>query len=325
MLTSYFLRFLNSIIKAGENKVGNFSIVTISREVESLGDEIALRLSKKLGLEVIDRERWVSVLEEWRPGFPTEPPLDDQAQREWMTAVRSFLQERAEKRAFVLLGRGGQRILEGLDSVFHLLVVAPTEVRLRRIMEKYNQDEVTAARILAEQDLQRERFLLRHFGIDWKNPLYYHLTLNTGSYQVEEACHLIMEAMKKVADRMVIPGKQESLFEEKNFLKEAVVFSHPSEEEFARILDFYNIRWLYEPRTFPLAWDSEGNVVEAFAPDFYLPDFDLFIELTTQKQKLTWKKNKKVRRLKELYPEVKIKLIYARDYQHIVRKFGGSK
>ena len=317
--------YLNSIIKAGENKVGDFSIITISREVESLGDEIALKLSKKLGLEVIDRETWVSFFEERMPGFPVEPPLEEQAQKEWMMAVRTLLKERAEKRAFVLLGRGGQRILEGLDSVFHLLIVAPVAIRLRRIMEKYNQDEVTASRILAEQDLQRERFLLRHFGIDWKNPLYYHLILNTGSYQVEEACHVIVEAMKRVTGKVTVPGKQKSLFEEKNFLKETVTFSHPSEEEFARILDFYNIRWLYEPRTFPLAWDSEGNVTEAFAPDFYLPDFDLFIELTTQRQKLTWKKNKKVRRLKELYPEVKIKIIYARDYQHIVQKFGGDK
>jgi len=306
--------------------VGNFSVVTISREVESLGDEIALKLSKRLGLTVIDREGWVSFLEKEKPGFPVEPPLEEDKQREWMVVARELLREKAEKQAFILLGRGGQRILEGLDSAFHLLVVAPVKMRLQRIMEKYHQDEVTASRILAEQDLQRERFLLRHFGIDWKNPLYYHLTLNTGSYQVEEACHLVIEAMKKATGKApLLPAKQASLFEEKNFLKETVVFSHPSEEEFARILDFYNIRWLYEPRTFPLAWDSEGNVIEAFAPDFYLPDFDLFIELTTQRQKLTWKKNKKVRRLKELYPEVKIKIIYARDYQHIVRKFGGTK
>lgn len=99
-------------------------------------------------------------------------------------------------------------------------------------------------------------------------------------------------------------------------------FVHPSEEEFARILDFYRIKWLYEPRTFPLEWDNEGNVIEAFSPDFYLPDFDLFIELTTQRQKLVRKKNRKVRRLRELYPQIKIKVIYSRDYMHLLRKFG---
>ncbi len=306
--------------------MGDFSIITISREVESLGDEIALRLAKKLAFEIIDREGWVALLREWNTELPVEPPLEEKEQEEWMVTVRTFLREKAEKRGFILLGRGGQRILEGLDSAFHILVVAPIEIRIQRIAEKYNQDRATASRILAEQDMQRERFLMRNFGIDWKNPLYYNLVLNTSFYHIEEAYTLIIEAMRRATNKVPsVPVKQRSLFEEKNFLKERVFFSHPSEEDFARILDFYGIRWLYEPRTFPLVWDEEGNVVEAFAPDFYLPDFDLFIELTTQKQKLTWKKNKKVRRLKELYPDVKIKIIYARDYEHIVRKFGGRK
>jgi hypothetical protein len=90
------------------------------------------------------------------------------------------------------------------------------------------------------------------------------------------------------------------------------------------MLDFYGVRWLYEPRTFPLEWDEEGNLTEAFAPDFYLPDFDLFIELTTQKQKLTRKKNKKVRRLKELYPQIKIRVVYARDYEYILNHLKGE-
>jgi hypothetical protein len=70
-------------------------------------------------------------------------------------------------------------------------------------------------------------------------------------------------------------------------------FMHPSEAEFAHVLDFYNIPWEYEPHTFSLQWDDEGKVTEAFTPDFYLPDFNLYVELTTQRQKLVWKKNKK--------------------------------
>ena len=66
-----------------------------------------------------------------------------------------------------------------------------------------------------------------------------------------------------------------------------IKFSHPAEETFARILDFYGIRWVYEPRTFPLEWDKNGNVIEAFAPDFYLPEQDLYIELTTLRPRCT--------------------------------------
>jgi hypothetical protein len=101
-------------------------------------------------------------------------------------------------------------------------------------------------------------------------------------------------------------------------------FAHESEAEFARILDFYHIVWQYEPRSFPIEWDEEGNATKSFTPDFYLPQHDLYIELTTLKQSLVTKKNRKVRRLRELYPEVNIKILYASDYRKLVEKFAGS-
>jgi hypoxanthine phosphoribosyltransferase len=101
-----------------------------------------------------------------------------------------------------------------------------------------------------------------------------------------------------------------------------VMFSHPSEEEFARILDFYQITWEYEPKTFPLRWDDQGNILEAFSPDFYLPEQDLYIELTTMEQRLITKKHRKIRRLKELYPEVNIKLLNRADFKQMMLKYG---
>ncbi|HLJ61243.1 MAG TPA: hypothetical protein VKZ50_16070 [bacterium] len=102
----------------------------------------------------------------------------------------------------------------------------------------------------------------------------------------------------------------------------SATFAHASEAEFARILDFYGIRWEYEPRTFPLRWDDQGRILESFSPDFYLPDLDLFIELTTLKQSLVTKKNRKVRRLRELYPDVHIKIFYGRDFRQLALKYG---
>jgi hypoxanthine phosphoribosyltransferase len=99
-------------------------------------------------------------------------------------------------------------------------------------------------------------------------------------------------------------------------------FAHASEAELARILDFYEVRWTYEPDTFPIGWSMTGDVVESFSPDFYLPDLDLYVELTTLKQKLVRKKNRKLRRLRELYPDVRIKLFYARDFRMLLLKFG---
>jgi hypoxanthine phosphoribosyltransferase len=99
-------------------------------------------------------------------------------------------------------------------------------------------------------------------------------------------------------------------------------FAHDSERELASILDFYQIAWLYEPRTFPLRWDAAGQPTESFAPDFYLPELDLYVELTTLKQSLVTKKNRKLRRLRELYPDVNIKLLYGRDFRSLMTKYG---
>ncbi len=102
-------------------------------------------------------------------------------------------------------------------------------------------------------------------------------------------------------------------------------FAHPAEEAFARILDYYGIEWEYEPRTFPLEWDENQNIVEAFTPDFYLPQQDLYIELTTLRPKLSNKKNRKLRRMHELYPQINIKLFKRREMRDMMVKYGLSQ
>lgn len=99
-------------------------------------------------------------------------------------------------------------------------------------------------------------------------------------------------------------------------------FVHTAEEEFGRLLDYYDIQWEYEPHTFPLAWDNDGNVTEAFSPDFYLPQQNLYIELTTLRPRLNTRKNRKIRRLKQLYPDINIKLLKRRDLRSLMIKYG---
>ena len=98
-------------------------------------------------------------------------------------------------------------------------------------------------------------------------------------------------------------------------------FAHPSEDDFTSLLDFYGVKWLYEPRSFPLRWDGE-RVAEMFTPDFYLPELDLYVELTTLKQSLVTEKNRKMRHLRELYPDVNVKLLYRRDIHRLLAKYG---
>ena len=101
-----------------------------------------------------------------------------------------------------------------------------------------------------------------------------------------------------------------------------ITFAHNSERQFARLLDFYRVEWEYEPTAFPIEWDAAGRPTQQFRPDFYLPGFRLYIEITTLNQRLVTKKNRKVRRLRELYPDVRIKVLYQRDYLSLLAKYG---
>lgn len=99
-------------------------------------------------------------------------------------------------------------------------------------------------------------------------------------------------------------------------------FAHNSERQFATLLDFYGVVWEYEPRTFTLAVDDDGLPTQAFTPDFYLPAYDLYIEITTLNQKLVTRKNRKARLLAEQYSGVTIRVLYQRDYLRLLVKHG---
>jgi hypoxanthine phosphoribosyltransferase len=99
-------------------------------------------------------------------------------------------------------------------------------------------------------------------------------------------------------------------------------FASQAELECAKVFDYYGVPWEYEPTTFVLARDEDGRVLEAFAPDFYLPDQDLYIEITLMKQSLVTRKNRKLRKLREQYPQVKIKLFYKRDLERLAQRYG---
>lgn len=101
-----------------------------------------------------------------------------------------------------------------------------------------------------------------------------------------------------------------------------VAFVHNSEQQLARLLDFYGVRWEYEPHTFVLATDERGATTEAFTPDFWLPDHELYLEVTTMRQGLVTRKNRKVRHLREQRPDLRIRVVYQRDYLHLLVRFG---
>jgi hypoxanthine phosphoribosyltransferase len=100
------------------------------------------------------------------------------------------------------------------------------------------------------------------------------------------------------------------------------MFANEAEAECARLLDYHGIRWEYEPQSFPLEEDDEGRVLEAFTPDFYLPEQELYLEVTVMKQSLVTRKNRKIRKFRERYPDIKVKLFTRRDFERLGQKYG---
>jgi hypoxanthine phosphoribosyltransferase len=97
-------------------------------------------------------------------------------------------------------------------------------------------------------------------------------------------------------------------------------FAHSVERELAAIFDELGIAWEYEPHTFVLERNPDGSVREAFTPDFYLPEQDVYVECTTMRQPLTSRKNRKIRKLRAQGKIVAV--LYRRDFERLSRKYG---
>jgi cytidylate kinase len=310
------------------------AVITVSRQFGAGGELLAKKLANELNFRLIDRKAIVEALTEMGLS-PQLLKFDEQAtkgedaekrQRFYLTALHEHLFTLADKESYVLVGRGGQFLFRNRPDAFHVLVCAPFNQRVQWVHEIYNLEKSPASLLVREHDRRKKRYLRQVFDRAWLDPEVYDLVVNTKTLTPQGAAALVRQAANFFLERNLresTPVSARPPRREQNIAdKQTPAFMHPSEEEFARMLNFYHIPWQYEPKTFPLQWDSEGRVTEAFSPDFYLPEQNLYVELTTQRQKLVWKKNKKARRLKELYPEVNVKIIYNKDYQHILESLG---
>ena len=311
------------------------AIVTIGRQLGSGGEEVAQQVAQATGFLLVDRE----LLEAWvKEHGLTGPDLDESdddaaANREARQAVHvdlveAVLLDRAAKADLVVVGRGGQYIFQGCPAALRVRVFAARETRALRVAETEGVDRQSALALVEASDRERAAYIRDRYHQDWEDPANYDLVVRTDSLGVEAAAQVILRAIEAAGIRErgrelaewleartqgeVAPGREEV----------PTPFANASEAELARVLDFYQIRWQYEPRSFPLAWNEKGRATEAFTPDFYLPDLDLYLELTVLKQSLVTDKNRKIRRFRELYPDVRLKLFYGRDFRSLVQKYG---
>lgn len=312
-------------------------VITIARQAESGGETVAERVAKQLGLALVHRpllERLI--VEHGLSGQELDESDETQAGTVASVAaqvhvdyVQAVLLDLSGKEDLVLVGRGGQFLFRDCPWSLHVKVAAGLGARRSALQQVQALSDADADAWLAEADRRRSDWIRRHYGADWEDPAHYDLILRADRLGVEGAVTVICRA----AEAGNILGHQAEIgaWIERHSANVATHraagaagFVHPSEAEFAGVLDFYRIRWYYEPRSFPLAWDAAGHVAEAFTPDFYLPDLDLYLELTTLKQSLVTDKNRKIRKFRELYPDIQLKVFYGRDFRSLVQKYGLS-
>src|SRR5262245_59697010 len=312
------------------------AIITISRLTGSGGREIATATAQALNFQFIDRNTMDAVIDQQFPVHTEQLLRIKQDRRIYREMVRSATAETAAVQNVVILGSGAQFLFARVAASLHVQIVAPLPYRIARVMRVASVDRAAAERIIQDRDYEKETFIRKLYSKDWRDPAYYDLVLNIDHFSNEIAVEIIVKAAQAKGTEATAVELPAQLREEILMTKLDVAqmaefepgedklpeFAHPSEREFARVMDFYRIRWQYEPKTFPIEWDENRNVIKAFTPDFYLPDLDLFIELTTMKQSLVTKKNRKVRMLRELYPDVNIKILYERDYKNLIWKYG---
>lgn len=309
------------------------AVITISREPGTFGKEIAARVAGQLGFVLVDKAHlarlWseadldevsLESVDEW---IPSDEPIIDPETEASIKLLPDLIAQLAEEQDLVIIGRAAQGLFRNRPGTLHVRIVAPRRFRVQQLQAQEGTSAREARRRIKTLEVQRSRYLRFLYRLNRDDPCLYDLTLRVDRLSIEQALNLILAAVDEVKIRQVPRSRiVEDLLHETIEPRENRPFANTAEEEFARFLEFYRIAYEYEPRSFPLETDAEGNITEAFTPDFYLPEQDRYIELTTMKQSLVTRKNRKVRKLRQLYPDVNIRIFYQRDFYHLMAKYG---
>jgi hypothetical protein len=309
------------------------SIVTISRLDACRGEEVATEVARRLGFRLIDRELMRELLYSYDllASLGKMGTAGDGEEGRIREITEGIIRHLAYRENIVLLGHGGQFLFRGWPRSFHARVVASMPYRLGNFR---GEGKGGPEAVLLRGEKKRRRLVRKHSGADLTEVGHYDLVVKMDALGVGGAAALIVSGVTRQAwggegDLEAIRDFGRKMGAEEIVLDPVppsvpggVAFAHPSEAEFARVLDFYRIRWEYEPTSFPIRWGTGGNVEESFTPDFYLPEMDVYLELTTMKQALVTKKNRKVRLFRELYPDQKLNIFYGRDYRKLAFKYG---
>jgi len=308
------------------------ALIAVSGHPGCRFEEVARFSAQRLGFELLTQARIRTLTEE---EFGAEAKIPERA---WPSLVTSFLARLATEHHLVYCALGGEVHAKHFPGTLRVHVVAPENVRIGNVMLDQRLDRPAARQMLldlerAERDDRRARF-----GKTRASAELFDMVLNSEALTTEQMAALVESAVVSggLKERGFLSHAAEQQLQFQMRLRLARYglvppnrvtlrrkqFAHASEEMFANLLDFYRIAWEYEPRSFPIHEGPDGTVLEAFTPDFYLPEYDLYVELTTMKQSLVTKKNRKVRLLRERYPNLNVQVFYQKDFENLIFKYG---
>jgi cytidylate kinase len=307
-------------------------LIAISGQPGCRFEEVARITAQRLGFEMVTASRIAGLVEQ------EFAPLQTVPNKAYLDLVASIVARLATEHHLVVCGDSLELLAKLLPGMLRVHIVAPDSVRVGNIMLDERLERSAARQAIHELENRQRAERKQRFGQSGLPAHLFDLILNAEQLDSEQIAELIVNTAQSsgLIDRGFLSAAAEAQLQFRCRLrlsKHGIVppdkvtlprksFAHPSEEIFANLLDFYRIAWDYEPRSFPIQWDREGKVSEAFTPDFYLQEFDLYVELTTMKQSLVTKKNRKVKLLRELYPHVNIQVFYQKDFENLIFKYG---
>jgi cytidylate kinase len=308
------------------------ALIAVSGHPGCRFEEVARITAHRLGYELLTQGRLQTLAGE---EFGADTKIPDRA---WPSLVTSILARIAIEHHIVYCAAGGELDSRHFPGMLRVHVVAPENIRVGNLMLDGRLDRAAARQKLLDLESAERAYRKAKFGKARSTAEMFDLVLNAEALNAEQMAELIAKTVETTGlqERGFLSSAAEAQLQFQMRLRLArygmvppdkitirrKMFANQSEEIFANLLDFYRIAWEYEPRSFPVQYGRDGTPVESFTPDFYLPEFDLYVELTTMKQSLVTRKNRKVRLLRELYPHLNIQVFYQKDFENLVFKYG---
>jgi cytidylate kinase len=308
------------------------ALIAVSGHSGCRYEEVARLSAQRLGFELLTQSR-IRLLVDQEFGEAVKIP--DKA---FPSLVTSIVARLATEHHLVYCAFGGELDARSFPGMLRVHVVAPENVRVGNLMIDNRLERPAARQLLLELEAAERAGRKARFGKSRPTADIFDLVLNAESLssdlmaemvgaaaaamQLVERGHLSAAGEAQLQFQMRLRLARYGIVPPGSVTLRRKIFANPSEEMFANLLDFYRIPWEYEPRSFPIKWDRDGRVLEAFTPDFYLSEFDLYVELTTMKQSLVTKKNRKVRLVRELYPQINVQIFYQKDFENLIFKYG---